>query len=70
MTKCLTMTVPEAGAALGISRNSAYAAALRGEIPTIRIGKKLLVPVAAFDRLLDPTRPVEGEGLRLKVRGP
>ena len=31
----LTMSVPEAGKKLGISRDSAYAAAERGEIPTI-----------------------------------
>ena len=33
--KPLTMSVPEAGKKLGISRDSAYAAAERGEIPTI-----------------------------------
>ncbi len=46
------LTVPEAGEQLGLSRNSAYEAARRGDIPTIRIGKLLLVPKAAFDRLL------------------
>jgi excisionase family DNA binding protein len=48
----LTMSVPEAGERLGISRNLAYEAARRGDIPTIRIGKRFLVPVAAFERLL------------------
>jgi excisionase family DNA binding protein len=47
-----TMSVPEAGRLLGISRNSAYAAAARGELPTIRIGHKLLVPKAALERML------------------
>ena len=47
-----TLSVPEAGERLGISRNGAYAAAKRGEIPTIRIGKLLRVPVAALDRKL------------------
>lgn len=46
------MSVPEAGKLLGLCRNSAYRAAERGEIPTLRIGRKLLVPVAAFERLL------------------
>jgi excisionase family DNA binding protein len=41
---------------LGVSRGSAYAAAKRGEIPTIRIGRLLLVPVAALDRMLDVQR--------------
>lgn len=41
-----TITVPEAGQVLGISRATAYDAAQRGEIPTIRIGRRLLVPTA------------------------
>jgi excisionase family DNA binding protein len=48
-----TYTVPEAAEILGIGRSSAYEAARRGEIPTIRIGKLLLVPAAQLDRLLD-----------------
>jgi excisionase family DNA binding protein len=47
-----TISVPEAGRALGISRNAAYEAARRGEIPTIKFGKRLVVPLARFDRLL------------------
>ena len=34
----LVMTVPEAGAKLGLSREASYKAARRGDIPTIRIG--------------------------------
>ena len=48
-----TYDVEEAGRLLGIGRNQAYEAAKRGEIPTIRIGKRLLVPKVAFDRLLE-----------------
>ena len=48
----LTYSVEEAGRLLGISRNSAYNAATAGQIPTIRIGNRLLVPKAAIDRLL------------------
>lgn len=48
-----TISVEEAGRQLGLSRNSAYQAAGRGEIPTIKIGRRLLVPVVAFERLLD-----------------
>jgi excisionase family DNA binding protein len=48
-----TMTVPEAGRVLGISRNAAYSAARKGEIPTIKIGKLLLVPVVALERKLE-----------------
>jgi excisionase family DNA binding protein len=49
-----TMTVPEAGARyFGLSRNGAYEAARRGELPVIRIGWLLRVPVAALERMLD-----------------
>ncbi len=59
-----TMTVPEAARRLGVS-GSAFEAARRGEIPTIRIGRRLLVPRAALERLLSgavgPTRPAESQ---------
>src|SRR5262249_50552301 len=46
------MTLDEAALILRISRGSAYEAAKRREIPTIRIGRRLLVPCEALDRLL------------------
>jgi hypothetical protein len=50
----LTISVPEAGRRyFGLSRNAAYAAAERGEIPTIRVGRLLRVPVRAMERKLD-----------------
>jgi excisionase family DNA binding protein len=48
----LTMTIPQAAARLGIGRNQAYEAARRGEIPALRIGHRLLVPVAAFEHMI------------------
>ena len=45
-------TVPEAGRLLGLGRNAAYAAAQRGDIPTLRIGRLLLVPKIPFHRML------------------
>jgi excisionase family DNA binding protein len=48
----LTVTTAEAARLLGISRNLAYEAARRGEIPTIRIGRRILVPIAALERLI------------------
>jgi excisionase family DNA binding protein len=48
-----TVTVPEAAIALGISRNSAYDAVKTGQLQVIKIGKRLLVPRAALDRMLD-----------------
>jgi hypothetical protein len=46
----LVMSVPEAGKELNLGTSSSYAAAARGEIPTIRIGRKLLVPIKKFRR--------------------
>lgn len=49
-----TLSVPEAGRKyFDLSRASSYAAAGRGEIPTIRIGHLLRVPVRAMERKLD-----------------
>ena len=48
-----TLSVQEAGRALGISRGTAYAQVKTGAIPTIKLGKRLLVPKAAFDKLLE-----------------
>lgn len=48
----LTLTVEEAAAALGISRAFAYESVNRGDIPSIRIGRRILVPKAALDRML------------------
>ena len=47
-----TYTIEETARILGLGRSSAYAAAARGEIPTIRIGRKLLVSRRALERLL------------------
>jgi excisionase family DNA binding protein len=46
------MTVPEAAERLGIGRNTAYQAAARGELPTIRVGGRVLVLRSALDDLL------------------
>ena len=50
----LTLTVAEAGAMLGISRNLAYELARRGELPgIIKLGqKRLVVSKLAIERLL------------------
>ena len=49
----LTYTVEEAGRLLGLSRNLAYEGIASGAIPSIRIGRRILVPRAALKRLLD-----------------
>jgi excisionase family DNA binding protein len=45
-----TISVEQAAELLGISRRSAYRAASHGEIPTLRLGRRVLVPTP---RLLD-----------------
>jgi excisionase family DNA binding protein len=51
-SQAMTMSVPEAGRLLGLSRNAAYEAARRREIPVLRFGRKLRVPRMALERLL------------------
>jgi len=48
-----TLSVPEAGRWLGIGRNASYEAARRGDLPVIRIGRLLRVPVGALEKMLD-----------------
>ena len=51
----LTFTVDEVAIALGISRSSAYECAKRGEIPTVRLGRRIVVPRRAVLELLGET---------------
>jgi excisionase family DNA binding protein len=44
MSEPLTISVEDAARLLGISRGLAYEAARRGELPVIRLGRRLLVP--------------------------
>ena len=46
------LTIEEAAKLLRIGRNAAYEAAKRGDIPVIKIGKRLLVPRLALNKLL------------------
>jgi excisionase family DNA binding protein len=52
MGERLTLTVEEAATLLGISRAFAYEAVNRGEVPSIRIGRRILVPKVALERML------------------
>ena len=49
----LTMTVEEAAEQLGISRALGYEAVRRREIPSIKIGRRILIPKAALKRMLE-----------------
>jgi hypothetical protein len=46
------VSVEDGGRVLGISRSSAYIAARTGQLPTLRIGRKLVVPTARLLQML------------------
>jgi excisionase family DNA binding protein len=48
----VAISIPEAGRKLGIGRNQAYEAAHRGKIPTIKLGRRRVVPLMALNRKL------------------
>lgn len=47
-----TYSVEEAGKILGIGRNAAYEAVKNGNISSVRIGRRVVVPMAAIERML------------------
>jgi excisionase family DNA binding protein len=47
--RCMAVRVPQAAQMLSIARSTAYALIQRGELPSIRVGKSLRVPVAALE---------------------
>jgi excisionase family DNA binding protein len=51
------VTVEEAGRLLGIGRSASYLAVKRGDIPVIRLGRRIVVPIKALDRLLEEGEP-------------
>jgi len=48
----LCLSIPETARMLGISRGLAYGLARSGKIPVLHLGKRLLVPKIALERLL------------------
>lgn len=49
----LTLTVQDTAQMLGLSRNSVYQGVLTGEIPHVKVGKRILIPRAALERMLE-----------------
>jgi excisionase family DNA binding protein len=49
----LCITVPEAAEMLGISRNFAYELVKQGNLPVVQFGKRLLIPRAALEKMLE-----------------
>jgi excisionase family DNA binding protein len=54
----LTLTIEETAKLLGIGRQLAYDRVKTGEIPVIKIGRRLLVPRCALEKLLDNPKPL------------
>ena len=52
-SKHLVYSVAEAGKLLGLSRGLMYEGIRTGQIPSVRIGRRILIPCAALDRLLE-----------------
>lgn len=51
--KCMTCTVAEAAELLGISRGTAYEYVRAGELPSVRLGRRLMVPKHRLEALLN-----------------
>lgn len=47
-----TLTLSETATVLGISRSTAYELAKSGELPVLRLGRRLVVPIRALEQLL------------------
>ena len=47
-----TISISAVAEQLGISRASAYRACKRGDIPVLRIGRRLVIPRAAYEEML------------------
>jgi excisionase family DNA binding protein len=56
------LRVEEAARLLGVSPSTYYQAARRGEVPAVRIGRRLIVPGAALARLLGGEHTGSGTG--------
>jgi excisionase family DNA binding protein len=59
VTESLTVSVPMAARLLGIGRRTAYRAAERGELPVIKIGRRVVVNRARLLALIAGQQPPE-----------
>lgn len=57
VTERAAFTVGETAAQMGVNRNSIYAAIRRGDIRSIRIGKRILIPKKHIEQLLEGSGP-------------
>ena len=57
-----TLDVPTAGKKyFNLSPGGSYAAAARGDLPTVRIGRLLRCPIIALERMLASAKPRQGD---------
>ena len=49
----LTVSVSEAAQLLGIGRGTAYECVRTGQIPSIKLGRRIVIPTRALEALLD-----------------
>jgi len=61
MTGRLTVSVPEAAKLLGLSRSSTYEAVRRGDLPSIRVGGRVLIPIQRLEALINSEASDESE---------
>jgi len=58
----LAVSVDEVAAMLGLSRAKAYEAVRLGEIPSVRIGRRILIPRHRLEQLLNGADPIPDVG--------
>lgn len=56
----LVLSIDEAAEALGVSRAHGFRLADEGVIPTVRLGRRRVVPIDALRRMLDPQNAAAG----------
>jgi excisionase family DNA binding protein len=52
--KRLTVTVEEFAALMGVSRNTGYTAVHNGDVPSLRVGSRIVIPRSALEELIGP----------------
>lgn len=68
MQERLTITVEEAARLLGISRAFAYLLVARNELPNLKLGRRVVIPRRALERLLDFEAPVSSSASNAENR--
>lgn len=53
MTECQTVNVDEAARIIGVGRNRLYESIRQGELPVLRLGRRILISRVVLDRILE-----------------